>query len=115
MFHVTRFYMRSCSTHLGFQSMLPEAVAIVAAPRDPRIAYGVFRLIEPEGVELVRSRPDDKAYRTPEGVFLYETSSHIVFVTGGPRSVPSSSPSSTGIPSHGGDANLVDLRFTPSR
>jgi len=41
-------------THLGFQQLLPEALAIVAAPCDPRMAYGVFRLIEPEGMSIVR-------------------------------------------------------------
>lgn len=44
-------------THASFQSTLPEAVAIVVAPRDTKQPYGVFRLTDDpargSGLELI--------------------------------------------------------------
>ncbi|OWZ21330.1 Metalloprotease [Phytophthora megakarya] len=42
-------------TQCGFQSILPEAVAIVVAPSDPRKNVGVFRLTEPSGLQLIQN------------------------------------------------------------
>ncbi|OQS03948.1 metalloprotease family M67C [Thraustotheca clavata] len=42
-------------TQCGFQSMLPEAIAIVVAPRDMNKSIGVFRLTQPHGMELIQN------------------------------------------------------------
>ncbi|KAG1708355.1 hypothetical protein DVH05_025033 [Phytophthora capsici] len=42
-------------TQCGFQSILPEAVAIVVAPSDPNKNVGVFRLTEPSGLQLIQN------------------------------------------------------------
>ncbi|KAK1939330.1 putative ubiquitin thioesterase [Phytophthora citrophthora] len=42
-------------TQCGFQSILPEAVAIVVAPSDPHKNVGVFRLTEPSGLQLIQN------------------------------------------------------------
>ncbi|KAL3668127.1 hypothetical protein V7S43_006990 [Phytophthora oleae] len=42
-------------TQCGFQSILPEAVAIVVAPSDPHKNVGVFRLTEPNGLQLIQN------------------------------------------------------------
>ncbi|KAH7476708.1 putative ubiquitin thioesterase [Phytophthora ramorum] len=42
-------------TQCGFQSILPEAVAIVVAPSDPHKNVGVFRLTEPAGLQLIQN------------------------------------------------------------
>lgn len=102
-------------THLGFQTMLHEAVAIVAAPRDPRIRYGVFRLIEPDGFELVRSRPTDNHYHVPSGVYIYETTSHVRMVQGRARhgAGVDRTPGGLGrdgIPLDGEDFQVIDMR-----
>jgi STAM-binding protein len=41
-------------THCGYQSMLPEAVAVVVAPTDDRLRCGVFRLTTPEGLQCIQ-------------------------------------------------------------
>jgi len=99
-------------THLGFQTMLPEAVAIVAAPRDSRLTYGMFRLIEPDGVEMVRSRPTNQHYLVPDGVFIYETTSHVRMVAGrhaGARGTPGGA-GRGGTPLDADDFVVLDLR-----
>lgn len=75
-------------THLGFQAMFPEAVAIVAAPSDSRLGFGVFRLIEPEGVDIVKARRTNGHVPVPDGVFIYETTSHVKMVRGRASSRP---------------------------
>ncbi|MQM20795.1 hypothetical protein Taro_053823 [Colocasia esculenta] len=42
-------------THYSYQIMLPEAIAIVMAPRDSSSPYGIFRLTTPGGMSVVRS------------------------------------------------------------
>ncbi|CAH0477812.1 unnamed protein product [Peronospora belbahrii] len=42
-------------TQCGFQSILPEAVAVVVAPSDPHKNVGVFRLTEPNGLQLIQN------------------------------------------------------------
>ena len=102
-------------THLGFQTMLHEAVAVVAAPRDPALRYGVFRLIEPEGFEIVRARPTDNHYHVPPGVYIYETTSHVKMVRGRSSAAPGGhglrgGRGRDGIPLDCDDFNVVDLR-----
>lgn len=41
-------------THASYQIMLPEAVAIVCAPRHTP-AYGVFRLTDPPGIDVIKA------------------------------------------------------------
>ncbi|XVF09575.1 hypothetical protein REPUB_Repub07fG0106100 [Reevesia pubescens] len=41
-------------THYSYQIMLPEAVAIVMAPRDASRKHGIFRLTTPGGMSVIR-------------------------------------------------------------
>ncbi|KAJ6375813.1 hypothetical protein OIU77_000720 [Salix suchowensis] len=41
-------------THYSYQIMLPEAVAIVMAPRDSSRNHGIFRLTNPGGLSVIR-------------------------------------------------------------
>lgn len=41
-------------THYSYQVMLPEAVAIVMAPRDNSKKHGIFRLTTPGGMSVIR-------------------------------------------------------------
>ncbi|KAI4350927.1 hypothetical protein L6164_005330 [Bauhinia variegata] len=41
-------------THYSYQIMLPEAVAIVMAPRDSSRNHGIFRLTSPGGMSVIR-------------------------------------------------------------
>ena len=67
-------------THLGFQIMVPEAVAIVVSPNDPAIQHGVFRITEPDGRARVQARADSRPVEVPDGVILYESSPHVKVV-----------------------------------
>lgn len=42
-------------THYSYQVMLPEAVAIVMAPRDSSRTHGIFRLTSPGGLSVIRN------------------------------------------------------------
>lgn len=42
-------------THYSYQVMLPEAVAIVMAPRDRSKTHGIFRLTTPGGMSVIRN------------------------------------------------------------
>uniref|UniRef100_A0A7C9EWT9 MPN domain-containing protein n=1 Tax=Opuntia streptacantha TaxID=393608 RepID=A0A7C9EWT9_OPUST len=42
-------------THYSYQVMLPEAVAIVMAPRDNTKTHGIFRLTTPGGMSVIRN------------------------------------------------------------
>ncbi|KAF6165678.1 hypothetical protein GIB67_012575 [Kingdonia uniflora] len=44
-------------THYSYQIMLPEAVAIVMAPRDSSRTHGIFRLTTPDGMSIIRKCP----------------------------------------------------------
>ncbi|KAK9071178.1 hypothetical protein SSX86_009746 [Deinandra increscens subsp. villosa] len=44
-------------THYGYQIMLPEAIAIVMAPRDSARNHGIFRLTTPGGMGVIRNCP----------------------------------------------------------
>ncbi|XP_020251867.1 AMSH-like ubiquitin thioesterase 1 isoform X2 [Asparagus officinalis] len=41
-------------THYSYQIMLPEAIAIVMAPRDGSRTHGIFRLTAPGGMSVIR-------------------------------------------------------------
>ena len=75
-------------THCGYQTMLPEAVAVVVALRNPRKPQvGVFRLTEPEGLQLIQRcelrgfhphpLPDPQIYKNHHAV-LWEDSAFAV-------------------------------------
>ena len=100
-------------THLGFQQLLPEALAVVAAPCDPRMAYGIFRLIEPDGMSAVKARPDHRAVAVPEGVLLYETTPHVAVHRSGGASGSRRADEGNGpvhLPRHAMDYVLIDFR-----
>ncbi|MCL7029598.1 hypothetical protein MKW94_004515 [Papaver nudicaule] len=44
-------------THYSYQIMLPEAIAIVMAPKDSSRKYGIFRLTSPGGMSIIRKCP----------------------------------------------------------
>lgn len=44
-------------THYAYQIMLPEAIAIVMAPRDSSRKHGIFRLTTPGGMGVIRNCP----------------------------------------------------------
>ncbi|KAA8542725.1 hypothetical protein F0562_023877 [Nyssa sinensis] len=44
-------------THYSYQIMLPEAIAIVMAPRDGSRTHGIFRLTTPGGMTVIRQCP----------------------------------------------------------
>ncbi|ETK89400.1 hypothetical protein, variant 6 [Phytophthora nicotianae P10297] len=58
-------------TQCGFQSILPEAVAIVVAPSDPRKNVGVFRLTEPSGLQLIQNCNLTGFHTHPSHVEIY--------------------------------------------
>ncbi|KAJ6340208.1 hypothetical protein OIU77_008045 [Salix suchowensis] len=63
-------------THYSYQIMLPEAVAIVMAPRDSSRTHGIFRLTTPGGMSVIRQcqhrgfHPHDPP---PDGGPIYKT------------------------------------------
>ncbi|XP_058227822.1 AMSH-like ubiquitin thioesterase 1 isoform X1 [Rhododendron vialii] len=44
-------------THYSYQIMLPEAIAIVMAPKDSSRNHGIFRLTTPGGMSVIRQCP----------------------------------------------------------
>ncbi|KAK9105778.1 hypothetical protein Scep_022622 [Stephania cephalantha] len=42
-------------THYSYQIMLPEAIAIVMAPKDSSRKHGIFRLTSPGGISVIRN------------------------------------------------------------
>ncbi|XP_039809967.1 AMSH-like ubiquitin thioesterase 2 isoform X2 [Panicum virgatum] len=62
--------------------MLPEAVAIVVAPTDPTRSYGIFRLTDPGGMEVLRGCDESGFHthrETTDGSPIYETCSKVHF------------------------------------
>ncbi|GKV39441.1 hypothetical protein SLEP1_g47206 [Rubroshorea leprosula] len=63
-------------THYSYQIMLPEAVAIVMAPRDTSRKHGIFRLTTPGGMSVIRNcqlrgfHPHDQP---PDGGPIYKS------------------------------------------
>uniref|UniRef100_K3WK37 MPN domain-containing protein n=1 Tax=Globisporangium ultimum (strain ATCC 200006 / CBS 805.95 / DAOM BR144) TaxID=431595 RepID=K3WK37_GLOUD len=58
-------------TQCGFQSILPEAVAIVVAPTDRERNVGVFRLTEPNGLQLIQNCNLTGFHEHPSNVHVY--------------------------------------------
>jgi hypothetical protein len=52
-------------THCGYQTMLPEAVAVVLAPRDASCPCGVFRLTDRAGASGLRLVQQCEVSRRP--------------------------------------------------
>jgi len=48
-------------THCGFQTMLPEAFAIVCAPKSSP-SFGIFRLTDPPGLQIISSCNDKNTF-----------------------------------------------------
>jgi hypothetical protein len=89
-------------THCGYQSMLPEAIAIVVAPTDEKMrsvvacpcfhvfdvthartlaagaSYGVFRLTSPEGLEAVQCCERTGFHPHNEPFVVYDHCRHVV-------------------------------------
>ncbi|KAJ9187277.1 hypothetical protein P3X46_002751 [Hevea brasiliensis] len=62
-------------THYSYQIMLPEAVAIVMAPRDTSRKHGIFRLTTPGGMSIIRQcqqRGFHPHNQPPDGGPLYK-------------------------------------------
>ncbi|KAM0923500.1 hypothetical protein ACQ4PT_005487 [Festuca glaucescens] len=69
-------------TQYSYQVMLPEAVAIVAAPIDPTRSYGIFRLTDPGGMDVLRECSESGFHthrETTDGGPIYETCSRVHF------------------------------------
>lgn len=69
-------------TQYSYQVMLPEAVAIVVAPTDPTRSYGIFRLTEPGGMDVLRECDESGFHthrETTNGSPIYETCSKVHF------------------------------------
>ncbi|XP_010264320.1 PREDICTED: AMSH-like ubiquitin thioesterase 1 [Nelumbo nucifera] len=62
-------------THYSYQIMLPEAIAIVMAPRDGSRTHGIFRLTTPGGMSVIRQcqqRGFHPHEQPPDGGPIYE-------------------------------------------
>jgi STAM-binding protein len=68
-------------THCGYQSMLPEAIAIVVAPTDPRLGFGVFRLTHPLGLEAIQACTRTGFHPHSEPFVVYDHCSHVEVVS----------------------------------
>lgn len=67
-------------THYSYQIMLPEAIAIVMAPKDSSSPHGIFHLSDPGGVSVIQNC-DQRGFHPHEepadGSPLYEHCSHV--------------------------------------
>jgi proteasome lid subunit RPN8/RPN11 len=72
-------------THLGYQLMLPEAIAIVMAPTDRRAQFGVFSLSE-IGVDAIRNcqQKSFHVHRLPDAD-IYSNAAHVRWRQGRPQ------------------------------
>ncbi|CAA7020745.1 unnamed protein product [Microthlaspi erraticum] len=67
-------------THFSYQVMVPEAFAIVVAPTDSSMSYGIFKLTDPGGMEVLRgcSETGFHTHKEPEdGNPVYEQCSNV--------------------------------------
>ncbi|XP_010259368.1 PREDICTED: AMSH-like ubiquitin thioesterase 3 isoform X3 [Nelumbo nucifera] len=67
-------------THYSYQIMLPEAIAIVMAPKDTSRQHGIFHLSDPGGVSVIRNcqQRGFHPHEEPEdGSPIYEHCSHV--------------------------------------
>ncbi|CAN1187476.1 AMSH-like ubiquitin thioesterase 2 [Linum perenne] len=67
-------------THYSYQSMVPEAFAIVMAPTDTSRSYGIFRLSDPGGMSVLR-QCQEKGFHThdepADGSPIYQNCSNV--------------------------------------
>jgi len=69
-------------TQFSYQVMLPEAVAIVVAPTDPTRSYGIFRLTDPGGMDVLRECDESGFHthrETTDSSPIYQTCSNVHF------------------------------------
>ncbi|KAM0944313.1 putative ubiquitinyl hydrolase 1 [Dioscorea sansibarensis] len=67
-------------THYSYQIMLPEAIAIVMAPRDGSRTHGIFRLTTPGGMSVIRKCPHRGFHpheNPPDGGRIYDQCSNV--------------------------------------
>nr|XP_011463355.1 PREDICTED: AMSH-like ubiquitin thioesterase 2 isoform X1 [Fragaria vesca subsp. vesca]XP_011463356.1 PREDICTED: AMSH-like ubiquitin thioesterase 2 isoform X1 [Fragaria vesca subsp. vesca] len=67
-------------THYSFQVMVPEAFAIVMAPTDTSRSYGIFRLSEPGGMNVLKECQEEGFHthkETTDGSPIYEHCSNV--------------------------------------
>ncbi|KAJ2704320.1 hypothetical protein FB645_003401 [Coemansia sp. IMI 203386] len=70
-------------TQCSYQLMLPEAIAIVCAPKhDPR--FGIFRLTDPTGIDLIQNCKEKSTFHPhDQSKTIYkdaDTDGHVIFV-----------------------------------
>lgn len=66
-------------THYSYQIMLPEAIAIVMAPKDTSSPHGIFHLSDPSGVSVIRNcqQRGFHPHEEPDDGPIYEHCSHV--------------------------------------
>eukprot|EP00268_Persea_americana_P023107 TRINITY_DN2279_c0_g2_i1.p1 TRINITY_DN2279_c0_g2~~TRINITY_DN2279_c0_g2_i1.p1 ORF type:complete len:332 (-),score=55.03 TRINITY_DN2279_c0_g2_i1:321-1316(-) len=67
-------------THYSYQIMLPEAIAIVMAPKDSSRKHGIFRLTAPGGMSVIRQCPQRGFHphqQPPDGGPIYDHCSDV--------------------------------------
>ncbi|MQM12425.1 hypothetical protein Taro_045343 [Colocasia esculenta] len=67
-------------TQYSYQVMLPEAVAIVMAPKDASKSYGVFRITDPGGTTILKQCQESGFHLHQEpsdGTPIYEDCSNV--------------------------------------
>ncbi|XP_008797799.2 AMSH-like ubiquitin thioesterase 1 [Phoenix dactylifera] len=67
-------------THYSYQIMLPEAIAIVMAPKDSSRTHGIFRLTSPGGMSVIRQcqqRGFHPHKEAPDGGRIYDHCSYV--------------------------------------
>ncbi|KAI8329077.1 hypothetical protein BC941DRAFT_443827 [Chlamydoabsidia padenii] len=70
-------------THCSYQLMLPEAIAIVCAPKH-NPSYGVFRLTDPPGLDVISSCKIERAFHPHPDLPIYtdtHNTSHVLTQT----------------------------------
>ncbi|KAJ7279210.1 hypothetical protein O6H91_Y380100 [Diphasiastrum complanatum] len=68
-------------THYSYQVMLQEAIAIVMAPMDATRKYGIFRLSDPEGVQVIKQcqkRGFHSHEKPADGGAIYKQCDHVI-------------------------------------
>ena len=68
---------------VGYQSSLPEAVAVVIAPRDKRVGWSAFRLTSSSdgrgGLTLIGNCKLRGFHPHDDSMYIYETAEHCVW------------------------------------
>ncbi|KAE9454610.1 hypothetical protein C3L33_13487, partial [Rhododendron williamsianum] len=72
--------LETCGVLGAFLVMVPEAIAIVMAPTDTTRSYGIFRLSDPDGMNILKECQEMgyHPHREPtDGSPIYEHCSHV--------------------------------------